>query len=57
MPNKIECKIKNTAEPTPNIKKYLVLVSLLIFLKSLLFAIQYLINKIAVIIIAGLNRR
>ena len=58
IPKKIECEIKNIAEPTPNIKKYLfLLVSLLITWINLLFDIQYWINKIAVIIIPGLNRR
>ena len=31
IPSKIECKIKNMAEPTPNIKKYLFSTSLLSF--------------------------
>ena len=58
IPKKIECEIKNIAEPTPNIKKYLfLLVSLLITWINLLFDIQYWINKIAVIIIPGLNKR
>ena len=53
-----ECAIKNNADPIPKNKKYLfLLVSLLIFLKSLLFDIQYWINRMAVITIPGLNIR
>ena len=58
IPRKIEWNIKNIAEPTPKNKKYLYFLLLLsIFLINLLFATQYWINRIAVIIIPGLNKR
>ena len=58
IPSKREWIIKHTAEATPKNKKYLFLLkSLLIVCINLLFACQYLINKIAVMNIPGLNIR
>ena len=58
IPKKIECNTKKTAEPTPkNKKNFTLLTSSFIFIIRELFAIQYLINKIAVTIMAGLKIR
>ena len=56
-PKKIECNAKNKAEPIPKNKKYLFFLLSSIFLNNLLYAIQYCVKNIAVIIIPGLNRR
>ena len=57
MLKKIECRIRKMAEPTPKIVKIFKPFFSLITKKRLLFVIQYLISKIAVIIIPGLNKR
>ena len=58
IPSKSEWITKHTAEPTPKNKKYLFLLkSLFIVCINLLFALQYLINRMAVMNIPGLNIR
>ena len=58
IPSKSEWITKHTADPTPKNKKYLFLLkSLFIACIKLLYALQYIINRIAVMNIPGLNIR